>query len=140
VQPKPVDGSDRARYSAERTAFLTRLGSNEPEALMLFPSLDEYPTLPTFKPLFDRLIVDNEEHVWLRELPPESFGQFDARLEQMTHAAEVWHVFDGRAAWLGPVALPESFELKAVNGNKIFGVMRDALGVESIRVFRLFNR
>jgi hypothetical protein len=102
--------------------------------------LDDYPTLPTHKPLFDRVIVDREGHTWLRDSPLASFGQFDARLQQITHPPEVWQVFDEGAVWLGAVTLPGSFELRAVEGRKIFGVLRDAFGIETIGVYGLLNR
>jgi hypothetical protein len=107
------------------------------ETRLLFPELSEYPRLPSHKPLFDRILADDEGGVWVRDFPAQSFGLFDARLADPGWPRQTWNIFDPDGVWLGELSLPERFDLHAVARGRLFGVARDELDVETVQVFRV---
>ena len=115
--------------------FLAWAPPNEPETRLLFPALDEYPEVPTHKPLFDRLLLDDRGGIWARVFPEESFGLFDSRLPGPMIFTETWMVFDPAGVWLGDLTLPDRFELHAVGRDRLLGVARDSLDTETVQVF-----
>ena len=117
--------------------FLARAPPNEPEVRLLFPALDEYPEVPTHKPLFDRLLLDGNGATWARVFPAESFGLFDSRLPGPLVFTETWTVFDSAGVWLGDLTLPDRFELHHMDGDRLLGVSRDALDTETVQVLRI---
>ena len=135
--PRPVDARDRRRYSEFRSEFLAWAPPNEPETRLLFPALDEYPEVPTHKPLFDRLLLDDPGGIWARVFPGESFGLFDSRLQDAPVFTETWTVFDSAGVWLGYLTLPERFELQAVGRDRLLGVSRDSFDTETVQVLRI---
>lgn len=136
-QPRAIGARDRRRYGERRMEFLAWAPPNEPETRLLFPSLDEYPEVPSTKPFFDRLLLDDRGGIWARVFPDESFGLFDTRLPGPLVFTETWTVFDPAGVWLGDLTLPERFELHAVAGDRLLGVARDALDTETVQVFRI---
>ena len=136
-QPRPVSARDRRRYSERRMEFLAWAPPNEPEVRLLFPALDEYPQVPTHKPLFDRLLLDDGGAIWTRVFPEESFGLFDSRLPGPIVFTETWTVFDSAGVWLGDLTLPERFELHEIDGDRLLGVSRDSLDTETVQVLRI---
>lgn len=136
-QPPPVSVTDRRRYAERRMEFLARAPAGEPETRWLFPALDEHPEVPTHKPFFDRLLMDDRGGIWARVFPEESFGLFDSRLPGPIVFSETWTVFDSTGVWLGDLTLPDRFELHAVGGDRLLGVARDALDTETVQVFRI---
>ena len=136
-QAEPVAAGDRRRYSERRMEFLAWAPANEPETRLLFPALDEYPEVPTHKPLFDRILLDDNGTIWARVFPEESFGLFDSRLPGPLVFTETWTVFDPAGVWLGDLTLPERFELYDIDGDRLLGVSRDVLDTETVQVFRV---
>ena len=136
-QPPPVAVRDRRRYADRRMEFLAWAPANVPETRLLFPALDEHPEVPTHKPLFDRLLLDDRGGIWARALPEESLGLFDTRLPGPIVFNETWTVFDPTGVWLGDLTLPERFELHAVGSDRLLGVARDAFDTETVQVFRI---
>ena len=136
-EPQPVTPSDRGRYNTFRQEFLTRVPSDHPETRFLFPALDDYPEVPTHKPLFDRLLLDDRGGIWVRQHPQDSFGLFDLRLPEPMFFAETWTVFDSTGVWLGDIALPDRFELHDIGRHRLLGVARDSLDTESVQVLRI---
>ncbi len=117
--------------------FLAWAPPNEPETRLLFPALDEHPEVPTHKPLFDRLLLDDRGGIWARVFPEESFGLFDSRLPGPIIFTETWTVFDPAGVWLGDLTLPERFELHTVGRDRLLGVARDSLDTETVQVLRI---
>ena len=46
-------------------------------------------------------------------------------------------MFDPAGVWLGDLTLPERFELHTVGRDRLLGVTRDSLDVETVRVLRV---
>ena len=134
--PRPVDARDRRRYSEFRSEFLA-WAPDEEETRLLFPALDEYPQVPTHKPLFDRILLDDRGGIWARVFPEESFGLFDSRLQDAPVFTETWTVFDSAGVWLGDLTLPERFELHGMGRDRLLGVSKDSFDTETVQVLRI---
>lgn len=72
---------------------------------------------PELRPSYDRLVVDDQARLWVREWP-------GARRDTLR-----WWVFARDGALLGSVSVPGRFRLMAVRGNQAWGVVRDELDV-----------
>lgn len=136
-QPRPVTSRDRQRYAQQRSDFLSWAPPGVEETRFLFPALHEYPEVPAHKPLFDRLLLDDQGGTWVRTFPEESLGLFDSRLQQVPVFLEIWTVFDSAGTWLGDLTMPERFQLHAVDGNRLLGVSRDSLETQTVQVLRI---
>lgn len=135
-RPRPVTRADRRRYEERRRESLAGM-PDHPESRFWYPKLDEFPELPTHKPLFDRILADDEGGLWLRASPPQSCGDFDGRLQVPPPTNRRWIVLAADGAWLGEVALPDRFDLHAVARGRIYGVVEDSLDVQTVQVFRI---
>ena len=89
--------------------------------------LSDYPWLPEHKAFFDKLLVDDEENLWVRALPPPGA------------APQRWTVLSAEGQWLGVVRMPDGFSLSQVARGRVYGVHRDELGVATVRVYRLLT-
>ena len=78
--------------------------------------------MPQTLPAFSALLVDDNNQLWAREF------DLDAAAEQR------WIVFGAEGA-SGTVRVPARFTLSAVHGGRVWGVFRDELDIESIRVY-----
>lgn len=136
-EPRPITAGDQRRYSTARQEFLLRVPSDHPEARFLFPALDDYPEVPTHKPLFDRLLVDDQGGIWVRLHPQDSFGLFDLRLPEPMFFTETWTVFDSAGIWLGDLTLPDRFELHDIGRDQLLGVARDSWDTETVQVLQI---
>ena len=135
-EARPVDARDLRRYSESRSVFLA-WAPDEEETRLLFPALDEYPQVPTHKPLFDRILLDDRGAIWARVFPGESFGLFDSRLQDAPVFTETWTVFDSAGVWLGDLTLPERFELHGMGRDRLLGVSKDSFDTETVQVLRI---
>lgn len=134
--PEPVTRSDRRRYSRLRLERLATL-PDHPESRFWFPALDEFPEVPSHKPLYDRILVDDQQGLWVRKFPVGSYGLFDLRLPDQTWLNQTWSVFDSTGVRLGDLTLPDRFDLRVVARERLYGVMKDSLDVETVQVFLL---
>lgn len=137
--PAPLTREDRQRYARFRREWLAGM-PDDPETPYWFPTLDEFPWLPSEKPLFDRVLIDERGGIWIRRVPPESLGPFDRRFSYpLTATNEAWTVFDPTGVWLGEFEVPERFDLRAVAGGRAFGVATDSLDVQTVQAFRIIQ-
>lgn len=115
VEPVPVRGAylDSLRR--------VQVADNGPEA---GKSLDQV-QLPERLPAFERLLVDDEGHLWVQQtpwpgdVPPE------------------WDVFDGEGKMLGTVRMPAGFRATHIGADFVLGVWADEDDVEYVRMYRL---
>lgn len=75
---------------------------------------------PAVRPTFDRILVDDQARIWLREWPGAA-----ADLQR-------WWVFAEAGDLLGYVDAPTGVTLMAVAGNDVFGVLRDDFDVQYV--------
>ncbi len=132
----PVTAADHQRYNDKRTAFIEMHGGAL-EVLQAFPSLREFPRVPSYKPVFDSFLVDEMGNIWARHYPSLSLGMEDMRppFEYATASAEVWTVIGSAGVWLGQVQFPEGFGLHRLAGGRAYGVFSDENGVQTVHVY-----
>ena len=131
-----VTAADRNRYNDKRNAFLDRY-QGSPDALFSFPSLREFPRVPTHKPFFDGFLLDDQGNIWARHFPPNGLGIQDLRPPHDPPAPETWTVLNSAGVWLGPVHLPGGFAAHDVANDRVYGVYTAPHGAQTVRVYRL---
>lgn len=134
--PDEVTAADHDRYMAKRSEFLARY-EGSPDALFAFPSLREFPRVPTHKPFFDRFLIDDAGNIWARHFPSTGLGIQDLRPPRDPAPPETWTVLDSAGVWLGPVRLPDGFAAHEVANGRVYGVHTSPLGTQTVRVCRL---
>ncbi len=134
ARPEPVGEADRERFARESEEFL-RLN---PEEAPLFPPLEQL-SPPTHKPLFSRVLADDEQTLWIREYPVSAAGRPWLRRPREGDPPEEWTVIDSTGRWLGVVRIPGGVEVKAIQARRILGIARDADDVEEVRVYRIIR-
>lgn len=107
--------SEEARRAQARAAGLAVATSEE-----------RLPVRPTV-PAFDRLIVDAQGCLWVRDF---AIGSGDALR---------WSVFDAQGRWVATAQTPAGVEIYQIGPDWILGRGRDDLGVESVRLYRLWR-
>ena len=75
---------------------------------------------PEVRPTYDRILVDDQAHLWLREWPGS-----DERPQR-------WWVFQREGDLLGYVDTPVGVTLMALSGDAVWGVVRDDLDVQYV--------
>jgi hypothetical protein len=80
-------------------------------------------------PLFGRLIPDGEGGIWLSDyaIVPGVDGLAD------------WSVITADGTWQGRVTLPDRFRILDVRRDRVLGVHRDSMDVESLAVYRILS-
>ena len=131
-----VTAADRDRYMAKRDEFLARY-EGSPDALLSFPSLRDFPRVPTHKPFFDRFLVDDAGNIWARHFPSTGLGIQDLRPPRDPAPPETWTVLDSAGVWLGPVHLPDGLAAHEVANDRVYGVHTSPLGAQTVKVYRL---
>ena len=137
-----VDDSDRRLYNARREAF-ARIAP--PGAAQLVPELVEFPSLPSVKPSHLGVFVDDSARIWLRDYPDWIAGRPDLfdreaplyKVDDDPTVGETWQLVDRDGQWLGAVRMPARLIVRAIVGNRVYGVWRDADGVEHVRSYAI---
>lgn len=80
---------------------------------------------PYMWPALTGLVVDDRQRIWI-----------GTRSESMRDERE-WIAFTQEGGQVGSVLLPAPFELHAVRGDRLFGVVTDEFDVPQIQVYRL---
>ncbi|MDH3456058.1 MAG: hypothetical protein OER90_04385 [Gemmatimonadota bacterium] len=88
---------------------------------------DEFPLLESF-PAFAAIVVDEFDHVWVRELRTPG----DQRA--------IWVVFDRNGVALGRVETPPGLEVYEIGADYILGLARDEFDVEGVQRWPLIRQ
>lgn len=122
--PRPVDRSERARYTSMRLREVQKGQESEED----FPPLDAF-TLPSHMPYTAEMLVDTEQNVWLRRYET---AQAIPSYEILAEEPSTWTVFDSTGRHLGEVIGPSGFRIMAISADAVFGeAERDDGGVEA---------
>jgi len=122
--PRPVDRSERARYTSMRLREVQKGQDSEED----FPPLEAF-ALPSHMPYTAELLVDTEQNVWLRRYET---AQAIPSYEILAEEPSTWTVFDSAGRHLGEVIGPSGFRIMAISADAVFGeAERDDGGVEA---------
>lgn len=112
------------RYRRVEQAILARFGSNDGVAQRWRRAFAEVPR-PDRVPAYRRVVAASDGALWVEVF---TLGG---------EAPDGWSVFDPAGRYLGDTPVPAGFELWGVEGGRAYGVFRDEIGVEYVRVYRL---
>jgi hypothetical protein len=87
-------------------------------------------------PVFWDFLVDGEEFVWIRDYDPRIHATTVGGLSTAGPGGE-WSVLDRSGRHVTTVAVPDDFVPTSIKSDYLIGVRRDALDVESVRVYRI---
>ena len=124
AEAEPVTTDDWNHY----TSALATYFRENPEERAFEPPAELFQA-PAAKPAYSRLLVDDEARTWVQR-----YGRYGAHgVEPSTD----WWVFDATGRWVAAVSMPSDLAVLAVAGNRVFGVFRDELDAEHVRVHRI---
>lgn len=132
AEPAPVTAADRARFAERRRERLRE----RPREVTIFPPLDRFP-VPDRKPLYSKIVVDDEGNLWLRGYPESAVGWPHVFYPEASDPPEEWEVFDPAGRWLGTVEIPAALEVLEIQDGYVIGHWLDELEVERIRLHRI---
>ncbi len=99
------------------------------ELRSLIDEMLELMPAPLTYPAYRSIRVDPTGTIWLERFVGASGRDRPRR----------WTVFSSEHEWLGDLAFPAGFQAFSFAEEQVFGVTRDALGVESVQVLRLIR-
>jgi hypothetical protein len=111
---------------AQRDARFEMLPRNGRGSLAQYQqqAIDQMPRYDTM-PAFDRIWIDRSLNLWVQD--DNGFISNEAR----------WQVFDPDGVFLARVNMPVGFEVRDIGEDYVLGMVRDELGVERLRLYRL---
>lgn len=74
-------------------------------------------------PLVEDMLVDDQSRIWIKPVTHDSVGD--------------WFAFTPRGQRVASFRLPRSVTLRLIRGDRLYGVSKDSLDVESVVVYRL---
>ena len=90
-------------------------------------------------PVFGGFLVDDEQFVWVRPFEPLLHAAALGGLQSVGPGGE-WMIFSPEGVQVGSVKLPSELEPHQITSDAVVGIVRDELGVESVRVHSLTRR
>lgn len=107
-------------------------------------AMDEAWTLASFSALtgdeevsvFWDFLIDGESFIWIREYDPGIHATNVGGLVSAGSGGR-WSVFDFEGRHVTTVVVPDDFEPLSIDADRLIGVRRDELDVESVRVYRI---
>jgi hypothetical protein len=98
--------------------------------------------LPDSIPVYTDFLIDQEGLLWIRPYVPARDATVLGGAVGMhrTNRGGEWLVFSRTGNRVATVALPEDIEPYQITSTALVGIVRDELGVESVRVHRISRR
>lgn len=127
--PREVTDEMVARLAARYTS-----NDSDPSLATRWEQIYHQMPLPEVLPTFHRILIDGEGWVWAEIYRPERdplFGPLDPSVDAL------WIIFDQDGTARGAVELPHDLYVHQIGQDFVLGVEEDALGVETIRRYRM---
>ena len=131
---KPVTDRDRDLFREQQAAEIQEDGGRFAQ---LLPSLDGYPHVADRKPVYSRLIVDDEGNLWVREYPDVVGWNPTGRDLDRDGAPENWWVFDPDGKLLGSIVVPAMLRILSVQQGSLVAIAFDENDVEQLHLYRI---
>jgi hypothetical protein len=133
---KPVTDRDRQLFDEELAEEIREEGSR---LAQLLPRLDGYPHVPDRKPVYARVLVDDEGFLWVRE-HQDMIGYLRSAWDiDRDGEPEDWWIFDPDGRWLGSVTIPARLRVLGVQDGFLIAIAFDEYGVERLQLHRLIR-
>jgi hypothetical protein len=128
LRPAPVTQADRDHFvqywveeaRARGVANLVEIEQGRRDEMHVLPEDHAIPP-------FDRLLVDAEDRIWLRDYAPE----------WLPGPAQMWTIHDGDGRALARISIPHNLVVTHVGPEYVTGVERDELDVETVAAYRI---
>ena len=89
-------------------------------------------------PAFAALMAGPGNTLWVQRIrTADDVKQSGATFNPQDIGSPDWDVFDAQGRLLGPISLPDRFQPMQVEGDKIYGVLRDELDIQHIARLRI---
>jgi hypothetical protein len=138
VERQPVTETDEKALLSWMERTWNRVGVPS----QVVAQLRDRVTFKEYFPAFASISMGPAGTIWVRHvLPPsalsaEELETYDPTLDA---GARDWDVFDEEGRYLGVVSMPERFAPHLIQGEKLYGVQRDELGVQYAVRLRLLR-
>lgn len=132
---KAVTERDKRVFLDAMADAARQRGGAPPEAIQAFLQQVQF---ADHYPAFASLLVGPRGSVWVQrirsgdELAGEE-GEFSAQ----DIGSPEWEVFDAQGRYLGVVTFPGKFQAQRAVGDRFYGVARDEMDVQSVKVYRI---
>jgi hypothetical protein len=98
--------------------------------------------IPRVKPFFKDIHIDNDGRIWALLFMPSERRRQETSKRAGTQEPDwrepvAYDVFEQDGSYLGRVPVPDGTRLLAMQGGRIWGVVRNEDGVQFLRRFRL---
>ncbi len=129
-EPVSVDPGHRSAYRETLAAG----GGEDPQVQHSYRLLAEGMSFPDHHPAHARLLMGADGVLWVER--PQTQPPWSEGFDVPPHPG-VWDLFGEDGTWLTTVHLPARFRLMWAGGDRVAGVAKDDLDVESVQVWRL---
>jgi hypothetical protein len=135
-EPVPVEPGHRSAYRE----ILAAAGGDDPQIQHSSRLLAEGMSFPDHHPAHARLLAAADGVLWVERPQTEPPWSEEIDSSPVPPLPGIWDLFGEDGAWLTTVHLPARFRLMWAGGDRVAGVAKDALDVESVQVWRLEAR
>lgn len=129
-----VTASDRVGYESIRKRLDKKFG---PGTSADFPALGDFEVIPATKPLYTRLLVDDEGYLWIQQYPDvwEGFVRiFGPGLNERDFR---WWLFSPSGRLMGIFSTPKHLVIQDVRNATVVAIARGVDDVEQVYLLRL---
>lgn len=122
-EPVPINDSD---IRAHRDEIISQKPDDKEHSRRV-SRIVENTIFPEYFPPYDRLLLDADQNLWVREF----------RRPQETEVT--WRVFDPEGIYLGDVVTPSDLTIFQIGVGFVVGKWTNSLGIETVRLYSLLK-
>jgi len=132
-EQKPVTERDR-RVFLDAVGDAARQQGAPPAAVEAFLQTVEF---ADFYPAFATLSVGPAGSTWVQRIKSGDEIGGDEDFDPQDVGSPIWDVFDDEGRYLGPLTFPGRYQPIKVAGDRIYGIDRDELDIQRVKVYRV---
>ena len=132
-QQKPVTEGDKQALLKLLTDLWTQAGVPAQALDMLTKSVSFGP----YYPAFANIMGGPEGTIWVQRVRTAADMGEGVEFNPQDMGAPQWDVFDREGRYMGEVAMPDRFTPAKVVGDRMYGIWRDDLDVQYVKVLRI---
>lgn len=132
AEGEELTAADRDRYETMRGQIDGIVGENASIDITPLSAFD----LPTHKPVYTRLLVDDAGYLWVRKYP-RNWEDFERISPALSEAESTWWIFAPSGRLLGTATTPRNFQIMDVRNGSVLGIRADSFNVPRPHVYPL---